>query len=134
MSIKDDIHINIGEGKVHVQYVVISKQEEGVVSSYMPGFDIWYSAPDMETAQARGKAMIHNFLHFWITKQSWKRFVVKIHALGFRAQLHDWTMKQLLNHRPAKAGFSPTLHQAPEEIFGKADHHKVTKLDLEMAI
>ncbi|MDC9721465.1 MAG: hypothetical protein PSN34_01665 [Urechidicola sp.] len=105
-----DVFINVNNGKIEIGFSVISKQEDGVVASYMPGFDIYYSSPDMETAQKRGEAMIHNFFKFWIDKQSWKKFVLKIHALGFRAKLHNLKVKNLLAHRPDKAGFYPELN------------------------
>jgi|GEM_PF-2400406 hypothetical protein len=132
MESKNKININIGDKNISVDYVVISKQEDGVVASYMPGFDIHYSSPTMEIAQKRGEAMVHNFLTFWIEKQSWKKFVLKIHALGFRSKLHDLTMKNLLNNRPQKAGFSPKIDAYQENIFGEGQ--TISESNVELAI
>lgn len=112
-----DIYINIDQGNIQIGFVVVSKQEDGIVSSYMPGFDIYYSSPDMDTAKERGEAMVHNFFNFWIEKQSWKKFVLKIHALGFRAKLHDFKMKNLLKNRPEKAGFHPSIDEEATDFF-----------------
>lgn len=112
-----EVYINVNKGKINIGFVVVSKQEDGIVSSYMPGFDIYYSSPDMETAQKRGEAMIHNFFNFWIEKQSWKKFVLKIHALGFRAKHHDLKMRNLLNKRPETAGFHPHINEELSDFF-----------------
>lgn len=131
MNIKD-IYINVEKQGIKIGFIVLSKQEDGIVSSYMPGYDIYYSSPDMETAQKRGEAMVHNFFNFWIEKQSWKKFILKIHALGFRSKMHDLKMKNLLNQRPETADFCSHLDENASKVFSNGDNIKSTSNVLEL--
>lgn len=135
MTAKMEISINIGKGKVKANYVIVSKDEDGVISSYMPGYDIYYSSPTMEIAHERGNLIIHNFLNFWIEKQSWKKFVIKVHGLGFRTKNHNLKMKNFLNRRPERAGFTPSVLKKESEIFN-GDKGKISRAssNLELAI
>ena len=47
------------------------------------------------------------FFDYYIKNQSWREFMLKIHKLGFRTEMHDLKMKKLLNNRPVSAEFSP---------------------------
>ncbi len=102
------ITIDLKGDKIRIDYVIQMRNEDGMVSCYMPGFDMYFSAPDNASVVAISDSMIQHFFNYWIEIEGWKRFVLQIHKLGFRSKMHNSEMQNLLNNRPSKAKFSPT--------------------------
>lgn len=100
-------YIKFEEKGIRIGYKVHRIIRENSVTSYIPGFDIAFSAPSIEIANKRSSIMIHHFFDYYIKNQSWREFMLKIHKLGFRTEMHDLKMKKLLNNRPVSAEFSP---------------------------
>ncbi len=88
-----------------------------MISAYLPGFDIYYSAPSENELDNRSKAMLRTFFDFWIDQNSWKDLFLKLHKLGFRAPLHNFAMKNLINERPHDTKFSAANIILPNDFF-----------------
>jgi hypothetical protein len=105
-------------------------QEGGLITSYIPGFDIAFSSASKEIAIKRANAMVTHFFDYYVKNQSWREFMLKIHKLGFRTEMHDLQMKKLLNNRPVNAQFSPddnlvdlnNIFSNPEEVVSELAH------------
>lgn len=112
---KVSIHIN--GNKIRVEFASFHKQEKGGVSSYIPGFDIYYSSETMKVALERTEPMIDHFMKFWIESKGWRAFIAKITALGFRADSkNEKQLKQLLNKQLHSARLSSALGFDKEEF------------------
>lgn len=96
-----------------------SDNKNGFVDSYIPGFNIAFSSPSQEVASQRADAMIRHFFDFWIKNQGWKEFMLTIHKLGFRTDMHNLRMKELLNNkRPNNSKFSSPESEDFRRFFG----------------
>ena len=91
-----DIFVNIDKKGINIGYKVIYKDESGMFSAYMPGFDIYYSAPTEEEVAKRASEIVKSFTDFWIKQNSFKDFFLQLHKLGFRTKLHNLFMKKAL--------------------------------------
>lgn len=104
-DMKDSIQIK--SGNITVSYNVHFIAEEGMVSAYIPAFDIYYSAPDRETAERRSENAVKAFHKYWMENQGWKKYILKLHHLGFKTANHEVQMRNMLHNRPVNAKFSP---------------------------
>ena len=110
-------YIVINSGKINIAFYVYYKAEEnGMVSSYIPAYNIYYSSPSMEEAKRRPLIMVRSFYKYWLNNEGWKNFVLEIRKLGFLASNTgtDFAFKNLLNGRPDKVKFSTPYNTVPE--------------------
>lgn len=75
-------------------------------TAYIPAFDIFFTCTSGDQAKKRASNLVDSFFDFWVLETGWKKFILEIHKLGFRAPKHDLVMKELLAKRPLKAKFS----------------------------
>jgi len=50
--------------------------------------------------------MINYFFDYYIQEQTWTEFMLEIHKLGFRSEMHRYQMKKMFNKRPVNVTFS----------------------------
>lgn len=129
-----DIFIDIKEGFIDVSYKVIYNEEAGMFSAYMPGFDIYFSAPSEEEVKKRANRMIDTFFDFWIEQQGWKQLYLKIHKLGFRSKMHNLVMKDFLRNQRQSGKFLPSNIIETPEYFSKGANSKRLHDKAELAI
>lgn len=132
---KEDIGvIHIKKGVIDYTINARFKEEGGMYSVYIPSFDIYFSAPTMDEADRRVTVMMDSFFHFWITQQGWKKFVMEIHKLGFRAKGHALAMKNLLNHRPVDAKLNSLDGNIPPEFDSSLPNVTIRSAQQEVAV
>jgi len=94
-----DTFISIQRTGIRYAYnALFIKEENGMVSGYIPAFDIYFSAPDREIASKRGESLVAAFFNFWIKQQGFRAFVLQILKLGFKAP-NVQELKQLLERK-----------------------------------
>ena len=124
--------IDVKKGAINIGFKIIYRKEESMYSGYIPGFDIYFSAPTETEIKTRSKAMISTFFDFWIEEQSWKQLFLKLHKLGFRTKLHDLAMKDFLKNKPKNAKFSPKIEL--KNPYGLKDNQKEIVSETQLAI
>lgn len=125
-----DTFIKFEAKGIRIGYQVYRTQRAGFVTSYIPGFDIAFSAPSREIAKERAPKMIMHFFDYYIQQQTWREFMLKIHKLGFRTELHNHQMKKMLNKRPINAQFSAdksvtqisAMFSNPDDVISEMNH------------
>jgi hypothetical protein len=99
MSENIGTYININRDGISYAYNAhFIKEENGMISAYIPAFDIYFSAADRETASKRGSSLVTSFFSFWIKQQGFRSFVLQILKLGFKAP-NAGELKQLLERK-----------------------------------
>lgn len=129
MTKNKKIYINIDKGHIDMGYRIMYKKEGDMYAAYIPGFDIFYSAPSEEQLNRRSDALLKTFVDFWVDENSWKSFYLKLHKLGFKSPMHNLVMKKMLNNERSEAKFSvPNTLKAPKNFIGSK------QLDVQMQV
>ncbi len=103
MAVPKETFISINREGIRYGYHVLHIPEEnGMISSYIPAFDIYFSSPNKEKASERSRTMVTSFFNFWIKKQGFRSFVIQILKLGFKTQ-NASELKQLLERKNINA-------------------------------
>ncbi|HMG14532.1 MAG TPA: hypothetical protein VK590_03730 [Saprospiraceae bacterium] len=92
---KDAIFIKVDTkaGEINYSFRTYYMQESNRVSCFIPGFNIYFSAEDMEIAHKRGVAMTKFFFRRY-TKNDFKSFVKVIEKMGFVKEQPGSIMKR----------------------------------------
>lgn len=97
-----DNKINISWG-----YVTLFKREDsGMVSCYIPSFDIYFSAKDDSAIKNKSSALTHMFFDYFLSdrKTGLKALAIQLHKLGFVEKMH--ILKDLINKKRVSAKFN----------------------------
>ena len=110
--------IEIQGNKINYRYQIYHREEEnGMVSWYVPAFQMFFSSKTKEEGDARSKAMVKSFFMYWFEKEkSFRGFIHEIHHFGFRASQHNLTVNRLLTHKINHAAFGYANGHAFEEF------------------
>ena len=103
-----------------IEYAYVSryaKEPSGLISWYIPAFNLYFSSTDMNDGIKRSQAMTQCFLNYWLNEEGMEAFIDKINRLGFRTA----------NGKPIKApkGKSKTViaYPAAREMPGYDKQH-----------
>lgn len=119
------VSIEFAGENITVNYVVKTRNEgNGVYSSYMPGFDMYFTSNSQEDSLVKAESMLNHFFDFWIKDQNWKSFVLQMHKLGFRAPLHNMEMQNLLKNRPTTTNFQNNKSLDSDNVFSSMESIK----------
>lgn len=130
----NEICIEFGKKAINVKYTVVYNEDAGMYSAYMPGFDIYYSAPSEEEVTKRAKKMMDTFFDYWIQQEGWKQLFLKIHKLGFRTNMHNLAMKNFLRNKFQTGKFTPSNIIDIPEFFSNENNSKKYDAEAELAI
>lgn len=110
--------IEIQGGRINYRYQAYRREEEnGMISWYIPAFQMFFSSKTKEEGDLRSHAMVKSFFIFWLEKEkSFRGFVHEIHHFGFRAPHHNLTVNKLLTHKINNAAFGYANGHASQEF------------------
>lgn len=110
--------IEIKEKQIDYRYESYRRQEaNGMISWYIPAFQMYFSSKTKEEGDIRSKAMVNSFFMYWFEKEkSFRGFIHEIHHFGFRAPGHNLTVNQLLTHKINRASFGYANGHASKEF------------------
>jgi hypothetical protein len=109
------IHVDNGSIKYGF-YVYYEQKSETQWSISVPAYNISFSTRTKEEGVKRAKVAVRSFYHMWLSKEGWKRFVLEIHRLGFRAEAgHDMVMSKLLKRQPIVVNLN-SMHREGGEL------------------
>ena len=125
------IAIVIKNGAISGKYkVYYSEEDNGMFSSYIPGFEICYSSANYDEMMKRSKIMVAAFFDYWVKDNGWAQFIKHISALGFKAPNHAFTMKQLLSRKLLSANLKAT-HTEKQDGYKESE---IIEHEAEMAL
>ncbi len=122
--------------KTHVVWgiIMLTKKIDSVQSVYLPGYDIYYSAKDDETARKKAIALTQvYFRHFVNRKNGIGALALELHRLGFKAPKDALTLSRLLKREISDARFKSTA-STPDDFMGAsmASQHMEMEMEMEM--
>lgn len=104
-------HIDpIGNNQAKVTLTFYSRfnpEENGMFNCFIPGFDIYFTAPSREAIDMKAKAIMDMFLSHFITgnKRGVRHLLIHLHKLGFKSKAHQIDMKDFMHNRVKAANF-----------------------------
>ena len=116
-----------------------TKVDSGMISCYIPGFDISFSAKDQEAIDKKSHALVHAFIDYFFipvegikqSKGGLKGITLELHKLGFKANDDLITVKKLINNEVVKAKFK-SIESAPS--YYSAGSVKNSELQMSVAV
>lgn len=113
-----------GKGALHIKYAYhkfYRKEESGMLSFYIPAYDIYFSADNIEEGDRLGTILTRSFFRYWIKRIGFNEFVLEIRRLGFVTEGGVVTIQKLLQRRiSSKTKFKFDNGLVPEG-FSKAE-------------
>jgi hypothetical protein len=130
MAENNEVNIEIRDGVVKCNGFAYFKEEKnGMISWYLPGFDMFFSSKTFDEGMVTAKAMSKSFILYWLEKErNFNGLILAITKLGFKAIDHRNTVNQMLRGKKHKATF-----ESKGAIRGEFVGAKNTKLELEVA-
>lgn len=132
MSDKQETFIQINRNGIkygfHYRYIT---ENNGMVSTFIPAYDIYYSSPSLEEAKKRAGIMVNSFFKFWIQQQGFRAFILQILKLGFKAP-NEKALRQLLERSNINAKLNSPNREVPLDFLQSETH--VQEGELELAV
>jgi len=131
---KKQISVSIGYSVYYNQ-----EDEKNMMSCYIPGFNISFSAKNAEAMDKKAKALVHSFVdYFFIHAEEGKQprgglkgITLELHKLGFKAANDMITVKKLINNEVVKAKFK-SIEGAPS--YYDTESMKTNELQMSVAV
>lgn len=106
----------------HVQWYIpifTNQRDGGKISCYLPGFEIFFSAKDTETAKIKATTLAKFFFdHYLLDRKNkkigFKRLMIDLNKKGFRDKAHNDVMFKSMKGLPVKATMKSAPKDAPE--------------------
>lgn len=126
--------------KVYIMWQFITFQKttnSGKLSCYIPGFDIYYSANNIEQAEKKSQALMKMFIDHFVLhagkKSTLKHLVIHLHKLGFKAPSDTSTIYNIIHGKlKEETRFKSKDEKIPSEFLGS--DRVVREAELEIAV
>ena len=107
-----------GKGKIQISYnymVKIKREEDGLISCFIPSFDIYYTAPSEQEIVPKSQRLTRSLILYFDhnRKTALRSFVLHLHKLGFKAPNDTMTVKNFINNKVVKTKFKSDKTEAP---------------------
>ena len=96
----------------HAHYI---EEENGLISWYIPSFDIYYTSTTKEEGGQIGYDATKAFFEFWLKRQSFRKLVNKILHLGYKTENFQ-QLKNLLERSNINANLIGAYHKLPNSF------------------
>ena len=102
--------IQIKSDCIQYGWCTYCREEGNMWVGYIPAYDICFSVPEKDKIHEMSRAMVRTFIVYWAKEKGFRRFILQINKLKFRAMngQHDIAMKDMLNGKFHPAKFKPT--------------------------
>jgi hypothetical protein len=93
-------------------YTVTHKEDDGGYSCYIPGFDIYFSAKDIDAMNKKSRVLTKLYFNHFLRdpKNGLKHFALELHKSGFKTVGGDFEMKQLLGNKHVNSKFKSMVN------------------------
>jgi hypothetical protein len=110
--------IFINKGHIDISYNILSnkKDDSKYVDCYVPAFNLKFCTTNEENIKKYSRAMIISFFNYYTKKDNFNSLILEIHKMGFRTEMHNFAMKEILNKKRNHAKFMTKNVEIPEEF------------------
>jgi hypothetical protein len=110
--------IRINKGHININYKVLTNHENDgkYFDCFVPAFNLKFCTDNKEDINRYSNAMIKSFFNYYLKKENFNSLILEIHKMGFRTEMHNFAMKEILNKKKNKANFTIGNSVVPEEF------------------
>jgi len=110
--------IRINQGHIDINYRILANNTENgkYYDCFVPAFNLKFCTDSEENITRYSKIMITSFFNYFIKKENFNSLILEIHKMGFRTEMHNFAMKEILNNKRKNANFMIGNSSIPEEF------------------
>ena len=110
--------------KININWFVNTfyKKQNKIYSCYIPRFDLRFTTTSLKAIKLESINLIQTFISDCLSKNSFRKFIYKLYALGFCALTDIPTIKQLINKRNIALKFLSIDYKVPKGFSEMVTH------------
>mgnify|MGYP000594088410 CR=1 FL=1 len=108
--------IVISSNKISTLFTILMIDHKGVVSAYVPSFNLHFSAPDKSEVEKIGRFMVRSFFNLWLDQANRKVLAKQLVKLGFREENDFETKQAVLGEKSGELNFNSKQRQSPHSF------------------
>ena len=103
---KNQTFVKIEGNKVSLGFHFHYTEQDGFFNAYIPAFNLAFCTKDESKLNEKAERMAISYARYYLKEEGIKRFALELHKKGFRANMHNLTLAEILHDKRKNANFS----------------------------